>query len=88
MKHNPMATANAAAVTTGVVFVACRILVGVFPDWMFAVAQSWLHGIELTKISNWNLSLSTFSLGLVSSVAFAWAVGYAFASLSNYFSRR
>ncbi|KKS77719.1 MAG: hypothetical protein UV74_C0013G0095 [Candidatus Woesebacteria bacterium GW2011_GWB1_43_14] len=88
MKNNPTATANALAATTGVVYVACRILVSLFPDLMFSVGQSWLHGIELTRLGSWNLSLGTFTVGLASSVIFAWVIGYAFAVSYNYFSKR
>ncbi len=83
-KH-PMATANAAGITTAIVFVACRLLVGVFPGFMFAVAQSWLHGIQLTQMGTWNITPAIFLLGLVSSSAFAWFVGYVFAVLYNIF---
>jgi hypothetical protein len=82
---SPMATANAAGATTAIVFVACRLLVGVFPDFMFTVGQSWLHGIQLTQMGTWNVPGSTFILGLVSSTVFAWLVGYLFAVLYNTF---
>lgn len=83
-KH-PMATANAAGVTTAVIFVACRLLVGVLPDFMFTVAQSWFHGVTLTRLDTWNLTTSAFILGLVSSTVFAWLVGYLFAVMYNKF---
>ena len=62
MKHNPMATANALAVMTVIIFVVCRILVGFFPDLFFTIAQSWFHGITLTPGGTWNLSLLSFTL--------------------------
>ena len=40
MKHSVSATANAAAVTIGIFYVVCRLLVGLFPALMFAAAQS------------------------------------------------
>lgn len=82
---NPMATANAAGATTAIVFVACRLLVGIFPGFMFTVGQSWLHGIALTQYNSWNLTISGFVLGLVSSSVFAWLVGYLFAVIYNTF---
>lgn len=84
LKH-PMATANAAGVTTAIVFVACRLLVGILPDFMFTVGQSWFHGIQLTQMGTWNLTTSAFILGLVSSSVFAWLVGYVFAVVYNKF---
>jgi hypothetical protein len=88
MKHNPTATANALAATTGIFFIVCRILVSLFPDLMFSIAQSWLHGIELTKLGTWNLTLSTFLVGLISSIVTAWILGYVFANAYNYFNKR
>ncbi len=82
-----MATANALAGTTGIFYVACRLLVSLFPDVMFTVAQSWLHGIELTKLSTWNSSPMTFVVGLVTSAVFAWVIGYLFAATYNYFNK-
>lgn len=88
MKHEVTVTANAAAATTAVVFVACRILVGLFPDAFFAIAQSWFHGIALTKLDSWNLTASSFILGLVTATATAWFIGYLFAWTYNWFLKK
>ena len=60
-----MALANAAGATTAIVFIACRILVGMLPTFMFSMAQSWFHGIELAQANTWNIPVSTFIFGLV-----------------------
>ncbi|MDO8340398.1 MAG: DUF5676 family membrane protein [Candidatus Woesebacteria bacterium] len=83
MKHNPISTANAFAITTGIFYVACRILVGLFPNLMFTVAQSWFHGVALTKFDTSGLNISTFLMGLVSSFVFAWVAGYIFSKIYN-----
>ena len=88
MKHDKLATANAAGLTTAGVYVACRILVGLFPDAAFTVAQSWFHGIELQKLGGWSLTWESFFLGLISSTAFAWAVGWCFAHCYNWFVKK
>lgn len=88
MKHNQTATANALATTVGIFYIGCRILVSLFPDLMFSIARSWLHGMVLTQSGSWNLSLETFMVGLVSSVVSAWVIGYVFTVTFNYFSRR
>ncbi len=84
-KLNEYIVANALAVTTGIVYVACRLLVGIFPDGMFRVAQSWFHGIALSRLGSWNLTNETLILGLVSSAITAWVVGYIFAKVYNAF---
>lgn len=88
MKHNVSATANAAAVTVGVFYVVCRVLVGLFPGLMFSIAQSLLHGMALTQVGSWNLSTGNFVLGLLTSMASAWFVGYMFASAYNSFAKK
>lgn len=84
-KSNSFAIANATAATTAVVFVVCRIGVGLFPDLSFTLAQSWFHGIELTKLGSWNLTLESFVLGIISATIGAWLAGYLFTSLYNFF---
>ena len=69
---------NVLAVTTAIVFILCRVLVGLFPDASFAIAQSWFHGIEISKLGVWNLTMQSFVLGLVSATITAWIVGYIF----------
>lgn len=88
MKHNPVVTANAAGATTAIVFVICRILVGLFPDLFFSIAQSWFHGISLNQIDTSTLTSSTFLLGLISSAVTAWLIGYLFATLYNFFLKK
>ena len=83
MKHNPVSTAHAAGATTAVVFIACRLLVGLFPDWMFSMGQSWFHGVQLQKLGT--LATGNFFSGLVSATVSAWLVGYLFAKLYNFF---
>lgn len=87
MKLKEYLVANVLAVTTAIVFVVCRILVGFFPDASFAVAQSWFHGIELSKLSSWNLTTSAFILGLVSSTITAWVIGYIYTKVYNAFAK-
>lgn len=78
------AFANAAAVVAAVVFVVCRILVGVMPNGMFQVAQSWMHSIAVSPSSMMGYSFgSGMVLGIVTMVVVVWLIAYAFASLYN-----
>lgn len=88
MKYNPTATANALAITSGIFYVACRVLVGLFPGLMFSIAQSWFHGVGLVQSDLLDLTLTDFSIGIVSLVIFAWITGYTFAVVYNYFSKK
>lgn len=88
MKHEPNATANATAVTVGAIYVVCALAVVLLPDLAMTVAQSWFHGLDLSKISAFNVSLGSFILGLVTSVAGSWLIGYIFANAYNYFNKK
>lgn len=88
MKHNLLATANAAAVTVGIFYIICRVLVGLFPSLMFVVAQSLLHGMALTQVGSWNLSAGNFVLGLLTSMVSAWVIGYIFALSYNRIAKK
>lgn len=85
MKREPSATANAAAATTVILFISRGVLVGLFPGLMFTIAQSWLHGVALTRFDSSSLSMSSLLIGLVSSTATVWLISFVFANLYNYF---
>lgn len=78
---------NALAVTTAIVYAVCRLFVSLFPDASFAIAQSWFHGIELSKLGAWDLTMSSFILGIISSAVTAWVVGYIFIKVYRLFNK-
>lgn len=88
MKHDSKATANAATVSIAIIYIVCRVGVYLFPDLSMTIAQSWFHGIQLTQISELDLTLGSFVLGLATSTISAWLVGYLFANLYNYFVKK
>ena len=88
MKHSPISTANAVSVTSAILYVFCRIAVSLFPDLSMSIAQSWFHGLEISKVTGWSLSLGSFVVGLVSLTVAAWLTGYLFAKVYNYFANR
>lgn len=83
MKYNPTATANALAVTTAIVFVVCRGAFLLAPELSLAIARSWFHGIDISKIAAQNVGADSFVLGIVTATVGAWLVGYLFATLYN-----
>jgi hypothetical protein len=90
MKHDPNTTANATAVTIGIVYVACRVLVLLMPNLFLAIARTWFHGIDIGKIAAVSnaANLGSFVLGLITSAGAGWAVGYLFAKTYNYFLKK
>ena len=68
----------------------CRVLVRLIPDLFLTIPQTWFHGIDISKIAATSAAADpgSFILGLVTSIAAAWAVGYLFANLYNYFVKK
>ena len=87
MKNQSYVLPNTLAVTTLIVYVLCRLLVGLFPDSFFTIAESWFHGIALSKLDTWNLTVSSLILGIVSSTITAWVIGFIFVQVHNYFTK-
>ncbi len=88
MKHDPNVTANALAVTSAILYVFCRMAVSLFPQLSITIAQAWFHGLEISKVSGWSLTMSSFIVGLVSFTVAAWLTGYLFARVYNYFLKK
>ncbi len=83
MKHNPIATANAAAATIAVIYVVCALFFVIAPDLSMAIAKTWFHGIDISLIDARIATFGSFILGLVSATVSAWLVGYLFAVIYN-----
>ncbi|MBI5448822.1 hypothetical protein HY948_00735 [Candidatus Gottesmanbacteria bacterium] len=89
MKHDPMATANAMAVTVTCIAVACALAIIVAPDLSMGIAQSWFHGIDLSKVRmTVNPSLGSLLYGWVTATIGGWVTGYVFAVLYNTFAKK
>lgn len=84
MKLKETAWANASSASVGIIYIACAVLVGMFPEVSKSVAVSWFHGMDLNQI--WTGEpRGNFILGLVSAVIGTWLVGYLFAWIYNKF---
>lgn len=88
MKHNPFATASASALTVAVLYIVCRVFVGLFPVFSYSVMQAWFHGLSLQTVGRFDLSLASFVLGMVTAAVVAWLTGWCFAHCYNMFSKK
>ncbi len=81
---NARAFANAATTVIVVIFVICRLVAWVAPEFLFQVGQSWFHTIQLesSQMSS-SLSFGTLLLGLVSAAVVTWFITYALIVLYN-----
>ncbi len=80
----PVVFANAAATIMAVWVIGCVLLSYLMPDLLFAVAQSWMHTINLETVkATFNPSLGSILLGFVSAVGLTWVTIYSTINLYN-----
>lgn len=78
MKINKMVLANAFAATTLFVWVVCTLGVAFFPGPSLMMGRWWMHGLSMTTLGTWRVTLDGFILGGMVLVGFAWITGYVF----------
>ncbi|KKQ43414.1 MAG: hypothetical protein US60_C0002G0022 [Microgenomates group bacterium GW2011_GWC1_37_8] len=88
MKHDVDTTAKATGVTVGVIYLVCAFSVILFPGLAMSIAQSWFHGLNLSKISGFSVTPGSFVLGFVTSTAGGWLIGYIFAKAYNFLLKK
>ena len=89
MKHDPMATANAMAVTVAFIAVVCALAIILAPNFSLGIAQSWFHGMDLSKVKMAvNPSIESLLYGWITATIGGWVVGYIFASAYNWFAKK
>ncbi|HLE49690.1 MAG TPA: DUF5676 family membrane protein [Patescibacteria group bacterium] len=88
MKHDPKASANAVATTVAAIYIVCALSIVLFPNFVMGIAQSWFHGIDITRIQAFNVTVGSFFYGLITAVIGGWLVGWCFAHCYNFFSKQ
>lgn len=68
--------ANAVAIVSAVFFLICTALSYISPDLTGVLLQSWFHNFGLSSINPIQLSLNSFTLGLVSFTLVSWVATY------------
>jgi hypothetical protein len=79
----------ALAITTGLLNVACALLVAVAPEAMTNTFQTWWHGIDVTQLAVTPPPMSLISVvtGVVTLMLAAFVSGWLFATLYNAIGR-
>ena len=80
----PIALANASTVVALGIYVVCRVVSLIAPDFLFSVAQSWFHTFNTESvISVTPMNIGTFILGVVTLAVLVWLTFYSVAILYN-----
>lgn len=82
---NPKIAAKSLAITSGIVYLICALLVTIAPRITLNIFSYMFHGIDLTKIAMMpTLGLETI-LGLIEIIIVTYFIGWLFAKIYNYF---
>lgn len=80
----PIALANTATTVSLGIYVVCRVVSLIAPDFLFSVAQSWFHTFSTESVRSVTpMSIGTFIFGAVTLAVLVWITAYAGASLYN-----
>ncbi len=84
----PQALASAITTVFVVAYIICGIVAFVAPDFLFGVANSWFHAIDLAAVkATAPMGFGTFVFGIVTFGTYIWILTYAAASLYNKFAK-
>lgn len=76
MRLDKMVLANAFGLATAVLWALCSAIVWLLPGFSLTVTRWWMHGMDVSGLGNWNLTLGNFVGGGVTAVISAWVSGW------------
>lgn len=80
----PIALANASTIVALGIYVVCRALSLIAPDFLFSVAQSWFHTFSTEGVMTViPLNIGSFIFGAVTLSVLVWVIIYSGATLYN-----
>ena len=71
------------AAVSGIVYLACAILVAIAPSWTVSFFGALFHGIDIAQIARTPVPLGSAVLGLVEIVVLGYVVGWLYAKIYN-----
>ncbi|MEK7558914.1 MAG: DUF5676 family membrane protein [Patescibacteria group bacterium] len=84
----PIALANAFTTVALGLYVLCRIISLVAPDFLFSVAKSWFHTFSVDSIKGTaSMDIGTFLFGAISLAVLTWITAYTGTLLYNKWSK-
>ncbi len=87
-KLKPKATGYALASVAGIVSLACLLLVVIAKEFTINLFGAIFHGIELSQIAADNITIGSAVLGFVEVVVIGFILGWLYAVVYNWFSKK
>lgn len=76
MKDNTIKLANVFALAMAILWTLCSVFVWLLPDFSLQITSWWMHGMDLSAIGSWHLTVSNFLLGGITAVITSWVTGW------------
>jgi len=74
-----MKVAKAFGLAMAILWVICAGIIWILPDLSWQITEWWMHGMDLSAMGSWNLTLNNFLWGGVAAVISAWVTGWVLA---------
>lgn len=81
MKDQKIIFANTFALTVLFVWVICTLGVWLLPGLSLTMSAWFMHGLNISTMGVWKVTLEGFILGGIVLMAFGWATGYVFGKI-------
>ncbi len=79
----PKKTGLALAAISGIIYIACAILIALAPAFTLNVFGAMFHGIDISKIAMQSIWIGRTVIGLVEIIVLAFAAGWFYAIIYN-----
>ncbi len=86
---NAKAFAHSVTIVTAIVYVLCLVISYIAPDFVYGIANSWVHSLSLDTLQTSSvISIGSALWGLVTIGAMAWITTYSTIVLYNRFLKK
>lgn len=75
-KNNNALLANAFGLAMAILWTLCALFVWLLPDFSLMITSWWMHGMDISVMGGWNLSLGSFLFGGITAVVASWITGW------------
>lgn len=75
--------AKALALVSGAGWVVCFLFVALFPGFSLTLSRNLMHGLDISVLGNWQLTVNNFISGLVVMIISGWLFGWVLAWVYN-----
>ena len=76
MKNLKIKLANTLALSMGVIWILCALIVWMLPDFSMQVMIWWMHGLDMSALGDWDLTFGSLVYGGLTAILVSWLSGF------------